>query len=84
MRTFNVRGHCPRHKKVYSFMALKSLSLAVQRLLSKAFSLVCSSRFSEFLPLTPIATQSLGGEKRVKEGLDFKEAPHGCEKRGNW
>ena len=39
-------------------MVLKFLSLTVQRLRSKAFSLVCPFRFSEFLPLIPIVTQS--------------------------
>ncbi len=48
-------------------MALKFLSLMVQRLRSKAFSLVCLSRFLEFLPLIPITTQSLEGEERVGE-----------------
>jgi len=41
-------------------MALKSLSLMVERLRSKAFSPVCLSRFFEFLTLIPITTQSPG------------------------
>jgi hypothetical protein len=43
-------------------MALKSPSLMVQRLRSKAFSPVCLSRFLEFLPLIPITTQPLREE----------------------
>jgi hypothetical protein len=46
-------------------MALKFLSLMVQRFRPKAFSPVCLSRFLEFLPLIPITTQSLEGEERV-------------------
>jgi hypothetical protein len=57
-------------------MALKFLSLMVQRLRSKAFSPVCLSRFLESLPLIPITTQSLEGEERVRgfkfRILDFK------------
>jgi hypothetical protein len=51
-------------------MDLKSLSLMVQRLGSKAFSQVCLSRFLEFLPLFPITTQSLEGEG-MGEGRGF-------------
>jgi len=43
MRTFKVRGHCHCHKKVNSFMALKSLSLVVQRL-RPAFAEAASRR----------------------------------------
>ena len=62
MRTFKVRGNGPCCKKVNSFMALKSLSLTVQRLRSKAFSPVRLFRFPEFLPLIPNTTQPQGGE----------------------
>jgi hypothetical protein len=59
MRMFRVRDYCRWHKKLNSFLALKFLSLMVQRLRSKAFSPVCLSRFLEFLPLIPITTQPL-------------------------
>ena len=63
MCTFKVRGHCPCHRKVNSFRVLKSLSLTVRRLRSKAFSLVCLFRFGEIPAFIPVATESLRGEK---------------------
>ena len=69
MSTFKLRGYCLCHKKVNSFMVLKFLSLTVQRLRSKALSLVCLFRFSEFLPLIPIVTQSPGERDGERGGM---------------
>jgi len=76
MRTFKVRGHCCCHKKVSSFPALKSLSLMVERLRSKAFSPVCLSRFLEFLTFIPITTRSSGRRESSEGGIK--------RERGNW
>jgi hypothetical protein len=67
MRMFNVRGHCPRHMKGNSFMVLKSLSLTVHRLRSKAFSLVCLSRLPEILPIVPLGQNLQRGEGNFSE-----------------
>jgi hypothetical protein len=58
MRTFDVRENGRRHKKVDSFMTLALLSFTFKRLPPKASSPAYLSRFSEFLALIPIATQS--------------------------
>ena len=62
MRTFKVRGYCYRHKRINSFMTLKSSVLIVERLRSKAFSPVCLSRYLESQPLILLTTQSPRGE----------------------
>jgi hypothetical protein len=53
-------------------MALKSPSLMVQGLRSKAFSPVCLSRFLEFLSLIPNTTQPHGGEGKGEGGLELR------------
>jgi hypothetical protein len=58
MRTFKVKGNCRHHKKANSFIILKPLSFTVKRWRSKILSLVCLSRFLEFLALIPNTTQS--------------------------
>jgi hypothetical protein len=68
MRTFKVRGRCPCHVKVKSFMVLKFLSLTVQRLRPKALLLVCLFRLSELAPLFSIVKRSLEGESGGDSG----------------
>ena len=59
-------------QEVNPFMVLKPLSSTVQRLRSKAFSLVCLFRFSVFLALIPIVIQSPGERDRMREKLGIR------------